>query len=247
MRATSRRARALRIALGAVAVLGVAAGGLIHLHTRQREAALVRADPERIASDPSALRLAESLARPVYARHCAGCHGADLHGQRRIGAPDLADQVWLYSFGQVLEIETTLLYGVRSGHPKSHNITDMPGLGRSGQLTAAEVRDVVEYVYSLSHQDADASAARRGAALFADKGVCYDCHGADATGNVDYGAPDLTGHTWLYGGDRATLTASVRDGRHGLCPAWIGRLSALQIRALALYLHARSHPAAVAR
>jgi len=72
--------------------------------------------------------------------------------------------------------------------------------------------------------------------VFADKGVCYDCHSADATGNIDYGAPSLRGPTWLYGGDRAALTQSVRDGRHGLCPAWIGRLRPAQIRALAIFL-----------
>jgi cytochrome c oxidase cbb3-type subunit III len=143
----------------------------------------------------------------------------------------------------VADIETTILYGIRSGHPKSHNITDMPALGRIGQLSPAEIHDVVEFVYSLSHRSYDAAAAKRGFAIFNDKGACYDCHGADASGNIDYGAPDLTGKAWLYGGDRATLTETVRDGRHGLCPAWISRLTPAQVRALAVYLYVSSHPA----
>jgi len=224
------------------AVLGVALGGLIGYRQWQRsglEARLVREDPERVVADPALVRLAASLARPVYARECASCHGANLEGPRRPGVPALGDAVWLYGFGSVTDIETTILYGIRSGHPKARNITDMPAFGRVGQLSPAEIHDVVEFVYGLSHQDVDRAAARRGNAIFGDKGVCYDCHGPDASGNIDYGAPDLTGrtHTWLYGGDRADLTLSVTDGRHGLCPAWIWRLRPVQIRALAVYLY----------
>jgi cytochrome c oxidase cbb3-type subunit 3 len=68
------------------------------------------------------------------------------------------------------------------------------------------------------------------------KGNCFDCHAADAGGVTDYGAPALTGPIWLYGGDRQTLYQSILDGRHGMCPAWIGKLTPLQIRSLTLYL-----------
>jgi cytochrome c oxidase cbb3-type subunit 3 len=174
----------------------------------------------------------------LYRSHCAGCHGSDMRGNHALGTPDLSDAVWLFGLGELPDIENTLDYGIRSGHPKSHNITDMPGLGRIGQLSAAEIQDVVEYVYAFSHADADPDAVRRGRPLFMDKGSCYDCHGQDGTGNVDYGAPDLTGHSgWLYGGDRQTLVQSVYDGRHGICPAWITKLSAAQIRELAIFLY----------
>ncbi len=220
------------------------AGALVYraVHVRQLEAQLLRSVPSAVVREPELVRFAVGLAVPVYARHCASCHGADLRGNRSLGAPDLEDRVWLYGFGTVGDIEATLLYGIRSGHPKAHNITDMPALGRIGQLSAAEVRDVVEYVYSLSHADYDHAAARRGSALFNDKGSCYDCHGSDASGNIDYGAPDLTDHVWLYGGDRATLYDSIYNGRHGLCPAWIRKLGPAQIRALAVFLYERSHP-----
>jgi cytochrome c oxidase cbb3-type subunit III len=216
-----------------------AAGALAwHLQVRHVEEALVRADPDQALSDPTLVKFALAQAPSVYRRHCAGCHASDLHGSRALGAPNLADAIWLFGLGELPEIENTLDYGIRSGHPKSHNITDMPGLGRIGQLSPAEIRDVVEYVYSLSHADADPESARRGRPLFMDKGSCYDCHGGDGTGNVDYGAPDLTGRSgWLYGGDRGTLFWSVNDGRHGLCPAWITRLSAVQIRELSIFLY----------
>jgi cytochrome c oxidase cbb3-type subunit 3 len=228
----SIRVAALALTLCAATVLAW------HLHVRKIEDTLVRADPDQAVTDPTLVSFAMGRAPPLYRSHCAGCHGSDMRGIHALGTPDLSDAVWLFGLGELPDIENTLDYGIRSGHPKSHNITDMPGLGRIGQLSAAEIQDVVEYVYAFSHADADPEAVRRGRPLFMDKGSCYDCHGQDGTGNVDYGSPDLTGHSgWLYGGDRQTLFQSVYDGRHGICPAWITKLSAAQIRELAIFLY----------
>jgi len=81
---------------------------------------------------------------------------------------------------------------------------------------------------------------KRGEAIFQDKGVCYDCHSRDGTGISDYGAPNLTDDEWLYGGDDKTIYRSIYDGRHGVCPAWVGKLSFATIRALAVYVHSMS-------
>lgn len=237
--------RKVGVRVGASVLLLGAIGLLIwHLHVRRLEDALLRADPDVAVSDPGLRAFALARAPAVYGRHCASCHGSELHGNQALGAPDLSDGNWLYGSGDLPDIENTLNYGIRSGHPKSHNITDMPALGRIGQLSAAEIQDVVEFVYAFSHADVNNEAALRGRALFKDKGNCYDCHAPDGTGNIDYGAPDLSGHSgWLYGGDRQTLFASVYNGRHGQCPAWITRLSAIQIRELALYLYSTAHRA----
>ena len=53
-----------------------------------------------------------------------------MQGNPALGAPNLTDKVWLYDQGGVSDIERTILYGVRSGHAKSRNITDMPPVGR---------------------------------------------------------------------------------------------------------------------
>lgn len=233
-----------------VLILCAASPLLWHLHVRYIENALTRAEPDLATTDPSLVNFALERAPALYRSHCARCHGKDMRGSHVLGTADLSDSMWLFGLGELPDIENTLDYGIRSGHPKSHNITDMPGLGRIGQLTAAEAQDVVEYIYGFSHTDANPDARRRGRSLFMDKGSCYDCHGQDAAGNVDYGAPDLTGHSgWLYGGDRQTLFQSVYDGRHGLCPAWIGTLSAAQIRELAIFLYitARRAPHAPSR
>jgi cytochrome c oxidase cbb3-type subunit 3 len=151
--------------------------------------------------------------------------------------------VWLFGEGTVSDIENTILYGIRSGHPKAHNITDMPAFLRIGQLSAAEINDVVEYLLSLRHASQDEAAARRGYDLYSNKGNCFDCHSGDALGNPDYGAPALTGPTWVYGGARDDLVKSVTDGRHGLCPAWIDKLSPAQVREVAVYLYDNSQRA----
>jgi cytochrome c oxidase cbb3-type subunit 3 len=119
----------------------------------------------------------------------------------------------------------------------------MPAFGRNGQLTQQDVQDVVEYILKISGQRSNNISAERGQAIYAGAGVCYDCHGSDALGVSDYGTPALIGRDgdWLYGGDRNTLYKTVYDGRHGLCPAWIGKLSFVQIRALAVFLHEGSH------
>jgi cytochrome c oxidase cbb3-type subunit III len=213
------------------------------LHRRSREAQLVRLWPEQLAHDPALLNFAVSLARPVYAAHCASCHGAELGGDRRIGAPNLADSVWLYGDGGIGDIENTILYGIRSGHPKAHNVTDMPAEGRSHQLTSAQVDDVVEFVLSLSRQPHDAAAAVRGRGVFYDQGNCYDCHARDALGSTDYGSPSLVGPGWIYGGDRQALRETIYNGRHGMCPAWIDELTPTQVRALAAFLYVASQPA----
>ncbi len=183
-------------------------------------------------------------ATPVFANNCARCHGSDMHGNPALGAPNLLDKVWLYDNGNVSDIERTILYGVRSGHAKSRNITDMPAVGRLGVLKPKEIYQVVQYVRQISHQSYDAAAAPAGKALFKDKGNCFDCHAPDGSGNPDYGSTDLTANVWMYGGAYVTLFKSVRDGRHGKMDAFIGKLSATQIRALAVYVYERSHPPA---
>lgn len=230
----------LLAAAAAVLVL-VVAGTAVLVHRAQLSWRLVATPADSAAADPELVRFAHKIAAPLFARTCAQCHGADMGGDPSIGAPNLTDQVWLYDQGKVSDIERTILYGIRSGHAKSRNITDMPAVGRLGVLKPQEIRDVVEYVEQLSHQPADGAAAERGKALFKDRGNCFDCHAPDGSGNPDYGSTDLTANIWNYGGDRETLFKSIRDGRHGRMDAFIGRLSFVQIRALAVEIYERSH------
>jgi len=235
------------LAIGAVLIVAVAATGAVLEHRAKLAYRLVATPAESVTADPALVAFAHRVAGPVYAKTCASCHGADMQGNQALGAPNLVDKVWLYDQGRVADIERLILYGVRSGNAKSRNITDMPAVGRLGVLKPAEIHDVVEYIIQLSKQPADPAAAERGKALFKDKGNCFDCHAPDGSGNPDYGSTDFTAGVWTYGGDRVTLFKSVRDGRHGLMQAYVGKLTPVQIRALAVEIYERSHaPAQIA-
>lgn len=193
--------------------------------------------------DRSLTAFAISQAKPLYAAHCAECHGRDLQGDRSQGAPNLRDPHWLFGDGSLFEIERTVLYGVRSGHGKSHDVTDMPPFGLTGRLSAAEIGDLVQYLLKLEGQPHEEAAANEGRAIYFDvaKANCGDCHGDNARGNADYGAPDLTTDTWRTGDDAKVFFQAIYFGQHRIMPAWITTLSLAQIRALAIFVYLRSH------
>ncbi|MDB5456572.1 MAG: c-type cytochrome, partial [Caulobacter sp.] len=140
----------------------------------------------------------------------------------------------------------------RAHNPRTWNLAEMPAYATPRPamsepaiqpLGPGDITDVVEYLRRLEARPFDAARADRGAAIYAGRGGCYDCHAADAQGDPAIGAPNLADRTWLYGdGERQAVAAVVAHGAHGLCPAWVGRLSPLRIRQVALYVHALSHP-----
>lgn len=227
------------ILLVLLVIAGGVTAGLVYgsIRTQQVESELLRLPADDVPSHETLVAFSTERGPYLFVDHCASCHGEDMRGDKHRGVPDLQDSLWLFGDGHVSDIENTIQYGVRSGHPKSHNVTDMPAFLRSGQLNAAEIGDIVEYVLAISGRAHDAAAAKRGSDLYQNKGNCFDCHSSDALGNPDYGAPALTGPAWLYGGSRADLIQSVTNGRHGLCPAWIDKLDPADVRELAVYLH----------
>jgi cytochrome c oxidase cbb3-type subunit 3 len=72
------------------------------------------------------------------------------------------------------------------------------------------------------------------------KALCYDCHTESAQGDPSIGAPSLMPHAWLFGGSREALVDTISYGRAGICPAWVGRLSPVTIRSIAIYLRSQS-------
>lgn len=57
--------------------------------------------------------------KAVYDIQCAACHGISGEGNQLLGAPNLADNTWLYG-GLLSNIETTIALG-RSGKMPAHN------------------------------------------------------------------------------------------------------------------------------
>ncbi|HLK71253.1 MAG TPA: c-type cytochrome [Steroidobacteraceae bacterium] len=212
-----------------------------HWQHAQLAQALLRSYPQDVDVHPALVRFADAEARPLYKSNCAGCHGADMRGNPALGAPALTGGHWLWGNGSVFQIERILLYGIRSGQPKSLNATDMPAFGLMGRLSEGQVRELVQYLMKLNRRPYDTEAANAGDALYhSELYGCYDCHGADARGNPDYGAPDLTANVWNNGASEQAIHDSIFYGRHRVMPAWKGRLTLEQIRALAVYLHGLS-------
>ena len=239
------RRRAPLALVAAACVLAAAAAALawggLKLHDASMGRRLMQLMPDETLKHRELVRFAVAQGRPLYLRHCAACHGPDLKGRSAIGAPNLVDRVWLYGDKGVFGIERTVLYGARSQHWKSHNVTEMPAFGLRGQLRDADIANVVQYLLQLSRRPHDAQAAELGKTVYYGPAACYDCHAQDAQGNDDYGAPDLTANVWNYGGDVRALHDSVYYGRHGVMPAQIGKLSLEQIRAVSIYVYTASH------
>jgi len=241
------RSRRLLFALVAATIVG--AGLIWRARETSLEAALLPGDADAAVLSPSLRASASARAKRLYAAHCANCHGADLKGDHRFGAPNLIDADWLYGNGRASEIEQTLTFGIRSGNPKGRNLASMPAFSEPEPyaryqippLDPQDVRDVVEYIFVLGARPADPVAARRGDVIYHTRGGCYDCHGADGSGDEAIGAPNLKDAVWLYGdGSRAAIFETIAHGRAGACPAWIHRLSAADIRSLAIWIRARS-------
>jgi cytochrome c oxidase cbb3-type subunit 3 len=111
----------------------------------------------------------------------------------------------------------------------------MPAFGADALLTRPERVAVTEYVLSLSGADHDAVAAGEGEVVFTDN--CASCHGEAGVGDREFGAPALNDAIWLYGGNRAAILEQVNRSRHGVMPAWTGRLDEAVIKQLSLYVH----------
>jgi cytochrome c oxidase cbb3-type subunit 3 len=238
-----------RIAAAIAAAVLLALGIAVYLvQANAARARFLMAPPDSIAGDPGLIDYAMPRGKSAYAKHCVSCHGAQLQGDRVKGAPNLADAEWLYGTGRIGEIERVVLYGIRSGYSKGWDLASMPAFGKPvpykryklPALTPGELDDVTAFVLALRGQPVDTDAAGRGSKLFhnGERGVCWDCHGEDAKGDTAIGAPDLTDAVWLYGdGSRQAVYNSIAYGRAGSCPAWISRLPAETIRALAVYIH----------
>jgi cytochrome c oxidase cbb3-type subunit 3 len=213
---------------------GAAAEDVAALHATRAPmtAALAKASLPDIEQDPQLLVFARALGKAAFGDNCAACHGAGGGGSP--GFPNLNADRWLWG-GTLDDIVATITHGARSGDDQGHS-GNMPDFGRENILTAAQISTLADYVRSLSGLAVEPNAdLQAGAKLFADN--CAACHGANAKGNPQVGAPNLTSKIWLYGSDKSTIVATITNGRGGVMPAWGRRLDSTTIKALAVYVH----------
>jgi len=187
---------------------------------------------EDVAKNDTLMELALAGGKAAFGDNCAPCHGSGAAGGK--GFPNLNDDDWIWG-GTLSDIQTTVTHGIRWEADEDTRQNQMPRFLDDSMLKSEQINDAAEYVLSLSNKADDAAAATRGAAVFEQN--CASCHGADAKGNQELGAPNLTDAIWLYGGDKETIVQTISHGRGGVMPAWGGRLSAATVKELALYVH----------
>lgn len=200
------------------------------------KAQLVAAPLASIPGDQALMAFAEPAGGAVFKTYCAQCHGSGAAGVEGKGYPSLLDDDWLWG-GTIEDIHLTITHGIRNTTDADARYSEMPKFGADGLLDDAQIGAVVEHVLAISGQEHDAALATEGATLFADN--CAACHGDAGTGDRTQGAPNLTDAIWLYGGSREKVKESVAYARFGVMPAWAGRLTEDEIRAVAAYVHSR--------
>jgi len=220
-------------------LFGYSSRGQVAAEVRDLQAArsgmvakLEAASLAEIEKDPTLFAFATAQGRAAFGNNCAPCHGTGGGGAK--GYPNLNDNDWLWG-GGLDAIHQTIAYGIRSGHPKTREST-MVAFGKDGVLKRPEIVAVARYVRSLSGLPVPAGTdLAAGKKIFADN--CASCHGEEAKGNAEIGAPNLADRIWLYGADEASIVEVISNGKNGIMPAWTDRLDPATLKALAVYVH----------
>ena len=180
---------------------------------------------EQLAGDPKAMAVGERL----FMNNCAQCHGSDARGSK--GFPNLTDNDWLHG-GTPEKITETITKG---------RIGMMPPMA-AAVGTPDDVRNLANYVLSLSGSPHDSVKAALGKEKFA---PCAACHGPDGKGMQAVGSANLTDKIWLHGWGEDAIVAMINNGKTNQMPAQENRLTPSQIHVLAAYVWGLSNkPAA---
>ncbi|MHB8947516.1 MAG: cytochrome-c oxidase, cbb3-type subunit III [Rhodoferax sp.] len=172
--------------------------------------------PEDVAKDAQAMAIGERL----FMNNCSLCHGSDARGNK--GFPNLTDSDWLGG-GTPDIIKATITNG---------RIGVMPPMA-AAVGTAADVKNLAQYVLSLSGSPHDSVQAALGKEKFT---VCAACHGPDGKGMQLLGAANLTDNIWLHGYGEKTIVAMINEGMTNQMPGQADKLTEAQIHVLASYV-----------
>ncbi|SEI78891.1 cytochrome c oxidase cbb3-type subunit 3 [Allopseudospirillum japonicum] len=177
-----------------------------------------------LAKDPEAMKVGQR----IFQNNCSVCHGSA--GKGAYGFPNLTDTDWLYG-GDPEAIKYSIINGRNGQMPAWESV-----LGEEG------IKNLTQYVLSLSDQQHDTTQAAAGQPLFT--AMCVACHGADAKGMHALGAPNLTDNVWLYKQPQQSLAESIeytlRYGRNGHMPAQQQYIGEDKVHILAAYVYSLS-------
>jgi cytochrome c oxidase cbb3-type subunit III len=181
---------------------------------------------EDLAKDKVAMGIGERL----FLNNCAACHGSDGRGSK--GFPNLADTDWLGGTG-IDYVKKTITEGRTGAMPPMAAALGAP----------EDVKNVAQYVLSLSGSAHDSVSASLGKTKFA---ACAACHGPDGKGNQALGAPNLTDKIWLHGFGESAILAMINNGKTNVMPPQASRLTPEQVHVLAGYVLSLSQATSVA-
>jgi len=171
---------------------------------------------EDLSRNPEAKAIGERL----FMNNCSQCHGSDARGSR--GFPNLTDNDWLYG-GSPEKIKETITNG---------RIGVMPPIA-AAVGNEDDVKNVANYVLSLSGSPHDADRAAKGKDKFA---ICAACHGAEGKGNPAIGSPNLTDNIWLHGAGEDAIIKRIHEGKTNQMPTWQSKFTPAQIHVLTSYV-----------
>jgi cytochrome c oxidase cbb3-type subunit 3 len=123
---------------------------------------------------------------------------------------------WLFYITMVFGLAYLVLYPGLGKFGGTYNWTS------TGQYEAEQARAAERYgplfakfaAMDIPAVAADPKAREMGQRLFLN--YCAQCHASDARGSR--GFPNLVDNDWLYGGDPATIKATIVHGRNGIMP-----------------------------
>jgi cytochrome c oxidase cbb3-type subunit III len=180
---------------------------------------------EDVAKDNQAMAIGERL----FMNNCAQCHGSDARGSKSF--PNLTDSDWLHG-GAPDNIKQTITQGRMAMMPPQAEVVG----------SADDVRNLANYVLSLSGSPHDSLKASLGKSKFT---ACAACHGMDGKGNTMLGAPNLTDDIWLHGWGEQAIVDIITNGKMNEMPAQDKKLTPAQIDVLTAYVWGLSNkPAA---
>lgn len=183
-----------------------------------------------ITADDALREFAVAAGGAAFKVNCVQCHGSGAQGSK--GFPNLNDDDWLWG-GKADQLQQTITHGIRFASDPDTRVSEMPAFG--DVLTADQIEQVSTFVASLSGTPQKPELVEPGAKVFNEN--CVACHGDNAKGNRELGAPDLTDAIWLYGSGESAIAAQVRAPKHGVMPAWGDRLGETKVKELAVYVH----------
>lgn len=191
---------------------------------------IAAATPEEIIANPELNQFATAGGAAAFRVNCTPCHGTGAAGGE--GYPNLNDDDWLWG-GSVDAIYQSVAHGIRDSVDPETRIGEMPAF--ADMLQPDEIRQAAAYVVSITGSPRDAAMVEPGKQIFLDN--CASCHGENAEGNRDLGAPNLADAIWLKVHGEEQIAAQIRAPKHGVMPAWTARLGDVTVKQLAVYVH----------